>query len=250
MKKDSKHSEEVKKTDSTEKETEVSQDTETRSEMFKENLSEEIMKSEHFQNMSEEEIRRNQKIMNWVTGIGLILTALLCIYAWRAGYFTDKEKLTALLNRAGLWGPFLFILLQVIQCVIPIIPGGVTCLIGVVVFGPWAGFAYNYFGIILGEVIGFWLARIYGRALVRTLFSEKSYNKYIGWLDKGNKFDIFFALAILFPFAPDDLLCMIAGLTNMTFRRYFLIILFLKPPSILVYTLFLETAVDVIQYFI
>ena len=71
---------------------------------------------------------------------------------------------------------------------------------------------------------------------------EETYDKYITWLDKGKKFDKFFALAIFFPCAPDDVLCMLAGLTDMSWRK-FLTILFLgrpvlgKPASIAAYSM-------------
>ena len=34
-----------------------------------------------------------------------------------------------------------------------------------------------------------------------------------------NKFDTFFMLAIFLPCAPDDLLCMLAGLTHMSLKK-------------------------------
>ena len=51
------------------------------------------------------------------------------------------------------------------------------------------------------------------------------------------KFDVLFAAAIFFPFAPDDLLCYLAGLTKMTSRRFLAIILLGKPVSIALYSL-------------
>ena len=61
----------------------------------------------------------------------------------------------------------------------------------------------------------FFLARKYGKNLVLKLIS-KNYDKYISRIEKGNKFDMFFALAMLAPCAPDDLLCFLAGMTPMT----------------------------------
>ena len=57
----------------------------------------------------------------------------------------------------------------------------------------------------------------------------------IGWLEEGTKFDRLFAWAILLPFFPDDALCLIAGLSAMTWRR-FASLLLLKLPSIAVYS--------------
>ena len=54
---------------------------------------------------------------------------------------------------------------------------------------------------------------------------------------KGKKFDKFFALAIFFTCAPDDVLCMIAGLTKMSWKKFSAIILLGKPASIAAYSM-------------
>ena len=130
-----------------------------------------------------------------------------------------------------------FILIQIIQVVIPIIPGGVSSVAGVILFGPLYGLLYNYVGIVIGSFINFFLARYYGQGFVHKMVSEETYNKYASWLEKGNKFDTFFALAIFFPVAPDDFLCMLAGLTKMSLKKFSLIILLGKPASIATYSL-------------
>jgi uncharacterized membrane protein YdjX (TVP38/TMEM64 family) len=128
------------------------------------------------------------------------------------------------------------IVLQIVQVVIPIIPGGLGCLAGVLIFGPVWGFIYNYIGIVIGSVLNFLFARRYGKPFVQSLVREKTYKKYIGWLDRESAFDKWFALAIFLPVAPDDFLCMVAGMTRMTLKRFTAIIILCKPCSILAYS--------------
>ena len=90
---------------------------------------------------------------------------------------------------------------------------------------------------MVGSGINFYLARRYGQCLVKFFVKEETYDKYITWLDKGKKFDKFFALAIFFPCAPDDVLCMIAGLTKMSWKKFSAIILLGKPASIAAYSM-------------
>lgn len=47
------------------------------------------------------------------------------------------------------------------------------------------------------------------------------------------KTDIFLVLAFLFPFFPDDVLCILAGLTQISFRRFAGIILCARPWGLL-----------------
>ncbi|HCA4868981.1 TPA: TVP38/TMEM64 family protein, partial [Enterococcus faecium] len=96
---------------------------------------------------------------------------------------------------------------------------------------------YNYIGICIGSIIIFLLGRRYGKPFILSMISDKTYNKYIGWLDNQNRFEKLFALAIFLPVAPDDALCLMAGLTNMSVKRYTLIILIAKPLSIFLYSM-------------
>lgn len=183
----------------------------------------------------------NKKTTKWILNITtmICMTAIVIfvIYGMREGLFTDRTKMEAIIGKGGIWAPLLFILIQLVQVVIPIIPGGVTCAVGVLLFGPWWGLLYNYLGIVGGSVINFYLARRYGQCLVRFFVKEETYNKYITWLERGKKFDKFFAAAIFFPCAPDDVLCWIAGLTEMSWKKFSAIILLGKPASIAMYSM-------------
>lgn len=163
--------------------------------------------------------------------------------------FASPEALQQYLLQFGMSAPIIFMLIQISQVVFPIIPGGLTCVAGVVCFGPVWGFVYNYISIGIGSCINFLLIRKFGKPLLIRLSSPKLYDKYIGWLDTGELFDKFFAIAIFMPVAPDDFLCMLAGLTKMTFRKFVLIIALCKPCSILLYSLGLTAILTQITSF-
>ena len=191
-----------------------------------------------------------RNMIHILSACGMIATLIAMYLAYEHGLFTSAEKLKAFVDAIGIWGPITFILLQLIQVVVPIIPGGITCVAGIIIFGPFWGFIYNYIGIVLGSLINFALARYYGQTLIRTLVSDKVYTKYASWLSQGERFDKLFALAIFFPVAPDDFLCMLAGLTRMTYRKFTTIIVLGKPASLLIYSLGLTSIFDLILKFI
>lgn len=190
---------------------------------------------------------KTRKMLNIATIFSLSVIVVLTIYGVKTGLLTNRDKLEMLVKESGIWGPLLFITIQMVQVVLPIIPGGITCGAGVVIFGAWHGLLYNYIGIVAGSMINFYLARRYGQCFVRYFVKKETYEKYIGWLEKGKKFDKFFAFAIFFPCAPDDVLCLIAGLTRMTWKRFATIILLGKPASIAMYSLALVYAGTWIQ---
>ena len=168
---------------------------------------------------------------------GLVLCVLAGIWAWKAGLLTSQERLQAFVASCGAAGWLLFTAFQAVQVVVPVLPGGLGCLAGVLLFGPVEGFLYNYVGICIGSLMAFAVARSCGRPLMGMLFSEKLIAKYSSWTEQNNRFARLFALAIFFPVAPDDFLCYLAGTTTMTWRRFTAIILLGKPFSIALYSL-------------
>ena len=104
---------------------------------------------------------------------GLILCVLTGIWAWQAGLLTSQERLQAFVASCGAAGGLLFVAFQMVQVVVPVLPGGLGCLVGVVLFGPVMGFVYNYVGICIGSLLAFAVARNCGRPLLSLLFSEK-----------------------------------------------------------------------------
>ncbi|MDA3973229.1 VTT domain-containing protein [Enterococcus thailandicus] len=182
-------------------------------------------------------VAASRKLINFISIIGLGVSIALTVYFINLGVFKDINALRGLVGHSVILGPVVFILIQILQVVIPIIPGGISTAAGVLIFGPYAGFVYNYVGICIGSVIIFLLGRRYGKPFILSLISDKTYDKYIGWLDNQSRFEKLFALAIFLPVAPDDALCLMAGLTNISVKKFSLIIFLAKPLSIFLYSM-------------
>ncbi len=187
---------------------------------------------------------RNQmaKIWNLVSLAGLLICVALAFWAYKNGILDSVDTLQAFIAKFGYGGMAIFVLIQIVQVVIPILPGGISCLGGVIFFGPWLGFVYNYIGICIGSLAAFGISRMMGRPVLYKMFSEKLVQKYDSWTEKDSRFLKLFTLAIFFPVAPDDFLCYLAGTTKMTWKQFSLVILLGKPCSIALYSLGLTTA--------
>ena len=180
---------------------------------------------------------KERKIVQAISLTGLVACIIFAIWGWKSGVLTSQEQLEALVRSCGAAGILLFVLFQAVQVVVPLLPGGLGCLAGVLLFGPLWGFVYNYVGICLGSLVVFAVARNCGKPLLSMLFSEKTIAKYRSWAEEKNRFARLFALAIFLPVAPDDFLCYLAGTTDMSWRRYTTIILLGKPFAIALYSL-------------
>lgn len=179
---------------------------------------------------------KSNLILNILTIIGIVAVIFFIYFAVKERWFLDNEILLTKIKSFGLLAPLCFILIQMVQVVLPVIPGGASCLVGVMAFGAVGGFIYNYVGLVLGSICSFLLSRKFGMSIINKLFKEKDIKKA---LDKINnsKYDLIFFLIILLPGLPDDLFCYISGITKMSLKKFTLIILIGKPLTLLVYSI-------------
>lgn len=180
-----------------------------------------------------------KKIFTYLNIIITIGSIIFIIEGFRRGLFTSEEKLKIFLENQGGFAPIIFLLFQIVQVVIPVIPFSITLVVGILVFGAFKGFLYNYIGICIGSLIAFLLAKKYGDPILNLIFPKKILNKYRNYTNNDN-FVKYFTMAIFFPLAPDDFLCYLAGTTNMKLKTFIAIILFGKPLSVFLYSFGLD----------
>ena len=111
------------------------------------------------------------------------------------------------------------------------IPSNITAAAGGVLFGTWPAFLLTFGAVATGSVLVFWLARVLGRDFADRIVSQKLSEKYQTILRA--KAPVFLTLAFLFPFFPDDMLCILAGLTSLSVRRFTVIVLLTRPWGLL-----------------
>lgn len=187
--------------------------------------------------MQAESKNQSEKLWKIIAFTGLFLCAGLAVWGYQSGYFHSADSLQKFIMQFGGFGMALFIAVQIVQVVFPILSGGISCLAGVMLYGPWIGFFCNYVGICIGSMAAFAIARNLGRTAFEKKFSQKQIQKFEKWTDQGKRFSRLFAAAIFFPVAPDDLLCYLAGTTKMTWKQFVIIIWLGKPFSIALYSM-------------
>lgn len=167
----------------------------------------------------------------------LILSVVAVVWLLQIGILNDQNQLKDWIASQGFWGIFTYTFLQAFQVVIPIIPGGITTVVSFLVFDPVTAFFVNFIGINAGSVILFYLARRFGRPFCLLFMKEETYDKYIGKVGDKKAYEAFFIYCMLSPISPADVIVMITGLTNMSFRKFLLIIFICRPISILGYSM-------------
>lgn len=162
---------------------------------------------------------------------------MFVIYMFKQGVFSSTKSFENYISSFGIWEVAIFIVIQIIQVVIPILPSTIGSVVCIILFGPIYGFIYNYCAICIGSSINFLLSKKYGTELVKKMVGNTKLEKYLNSINNQKKFDKIFTAAIFLPGAPDDYLCYIAGLTKMRFRYFISIILLGKPLSIAIYSI-------------
>lgn len=199
--------------------------------------------------MGSETTTKTPKALSWQkAGQYFILAVLALIFLWLTksfldGNFNSLEGFQKYIGGFGIFAPMILIFIQLSQVVLPILPAVVGYAAGSVLFGWFGGFLCNYIGISIGSLLAFYLARRYGASFVQNHVSQETYEKYAHWTQKKG-FLWFLILTIFLPVAPDDLICFLAGLTAISWKRFCVIILLLKPWCLLLYSLFFANLIQ------
>lgn len=169
-----------------------------------------------------------------ILAVTLLLLAGGGWFLYRSGFFQAARSLDSLrdyIDRSAPCSHLLFFLVQFLSVVLAPIPSNITAAAGGVLFGTWPAFLLTFGAVVAGSLLVFWLARVLGRDFADRLVSRKLSEKYQSVLR--TKAPIFLILAFLFPFFPDDMLCILAGLTKLSFRRFAVIVLLTRPWGLL-----------------
>lgn len=179
-------------------------------------------------------MHKKRKIKVWVTA-GVLLIAVILLKLFFDKKFDSVESLQDYIKSFGIFAPLVLILFQILQVIVPVLPGLFGCAVGTILFGTMGSFLCNYIGISVGSVIAYYLGRKYGIDIVLTMFSQKQYEKWSKKIEKSKSYDVFLFVSTLLPLFPDDFLCYFSGLMKMDSKKFFWIIVLGKPWCLLAY---------------
>ena len=183
-------------------------------------------------NMSEvKALSKKKKILRslLVVFVTLAILGLVFELLYFTGWWEKLNSVTKLKNvilGLGFWGRLVFVILQFLQVTFIPIPSPILIIAGSIIFGPFQASLLSFGGILLGSAVAFFIGRVFGRKVVEFMVGEESAMKWTKTLSHG-KYS--FAVMMLLPFFPDDILCLVAGLTNMSWG-YFMAVQFIARP--------------------
>ena len=144
--------------------------------------------------------------------------------------FQDANALLEFVRDTKQWGILVYIGLVIFQVIFLPIPSAIVAVLGSVLYGPTWAFVFMTIGTLVGSVLTFLLGKIFGRKLVAWVIGEEKTDKYAELLNEKGRF--VFIIMMLFPFFPDDIICLVAGITTMSFRYFVITITLTRPVMI------------------
>ncbi|MDO8503444.1 MAG: VTT domain-containing protein [bacterium] len=149
--------------------------------------------------------------------LGIAVAVLVSIFLYFWGRQIPEEVIKSFVENAGPWAPIAYILSHQISYVIAPISGFPFFVAGFYLFGKTV-IVYSYFVAIIGASINFWIARRWGRPLVRKFAGEGALKK-IDQLSKEYGIITLIALRML-QGGTGDFISYAYGLTPMKFSTY------------------------------
>ena len=152
--------------------------------------------------------------------------------------YTQKDALLSLLTqlRGHWWGPFGFILIYGIGCMLAL-PGSLLTLCGGAIFGVAWGTLYNILASNLGATLAFFMARYFGRDFISRFMKGRveAFDEKVA----SHGFRFIFTLRLI-PLIPFNGLNLGSGLSKIKYRDYLLGSVLGMLPGTFIYTYFAD----------
>ena len=169
-------------------------------------------------------------VINLILSLVMVVSCLLSKYNLLV-VFSSIASFKQFILSTKQMGMIIYVLIQMGQIMFLPIPSMIITLAGVAIYGPLLGSILCSIGVLLGSYFSFFIGKIFGFKLVSWVVGKNNALKYADIINKRGKF--FLIIAFLLPLFPDDILCLIAGITTMKFKYFFSIATITRPIGVI-----------------
>lgn len=165
--------------------------------------------------------------------VGILFMVLKMTGLWEK--INSVEKLQKLILSLGIWGRTTFVFLQFLQVTFIPIPSPIVIGAGTLIYGPFQAGILSLAGILLGSAFAFFLGKAFGEKIVSFMVGENVCKKWQNFLSRCK---YTFVIMMLLPCFPDDILCLVAGLTDMSWAFFMTTQFIARPIGVFVVSYF------------
>ncbi len=151
----------------------------------------------------------------------------------------DISKIKNVIND-GWIGSLVYVILLAIQIMLVPINSIILIVPAMVIFGPLKAYLLSLVGLVIGSLFAFYMGRIFGLQFIAWLVGKE---KAELWKKKlGDNGKLMLPIFFLIPIFPDELICMLAGLSNIKIT-YFLCVVIITRAIDLAFTCFIGSII-------
>lgn len=165
-----------------------------------------------------------------LSGVGVIVYFILLKLNILSVFSSAIGLRDYILSTKGM-GVFVYILIQATQVVFLPIPAAVICVAGSLIYGPFVGGIYCSIGVLIGSFVSFFIGKTCGYRVVSWVVGKDNCDKYSKIIR--NRGSFFLGVAFLLPMFPDDILCLIAGITDMSWMSFAWVTILTRPVGVI-----------------
>ena len=164
-------------------------------------------------------LKINRMILFYLGAVLLLILAIF--YVTKVVVFTDVYGFEGLLKEHLHPAKYIFFFISFAQPILLPIPEAVTIPGASAVFGPGVAAAIAFPGTLLGISAMFFAARYGGRKFISKFIKEQQLEKYQQYVAKNETLIMF--LLFIIPILPDEIICVGAGIGQVSPKRFLLI---------------------------
>lgn len=180
---------------------------------------------------------KNRAIYKFITLMvivgGIIALGLLALpYAEQLFSTEGRAALVEGIQNQGIWGMMFFVLIQVIQIVVFIIPGEAVEVLAGMIYGTWWGYIVCQIGITLGTMVIFYMVKGLGYDFVSQFIDEKNLDK-LSFLKNNEKIAKLTFILFFIPGTPKDILTYFIPFTNLSLGKFLFLSGIARIPAVI-----------------
>lgn len=186
---------------------------------------------------TKDKVRKRIKIASTIFKFALLLIIIVGIPLYI--YFchhevidqvSSIENVQALLDEYKGYSILVYILAQIVQIIICIIPGQWLQFAAGYAFGFWLGLLFSLIGATIGAFVSYYLAKLLGQGILYLLFDEDQMNHFIEKLNSKKAIVAVFVIYLI-PGLPKDACSYAAGISNMNLKAFLIVSLIGRTPA-------------------
>lgn len=185
------------------------------------------------------DLRRKFKIFSAIFKLFIFLIIIigipLYIYFFQHDLivsFSSIENVETIFEEYRKQSILVYIIAQILQIVICIIPGQWLQFAAGYMYGFWFGYLVSLIGAFIGTVLTYYIAKVLGHDAMHLIFGEEKIQSMLRHLNSKKAVVLVF-LIFLIPGIPKDLCNYVAGLSEMKLKPFLIVSLIGRTPGMM-----------------